>query len=134
MATGEHRELRLTWRTWAKTVAFGAFFAVCGVVGLTAGAAVVVRLVGLGLFGFGVYWVIDVVVFMRTWRSTPSTVEIPSLLQRTRTIDLTGGATAQFRKSRNSSIVVSGPNGERSILLNPLVSDRDIRRFLDRAD
>lgn len=111
-------------------VASVATFA-AGATSLTAGVAWAVRLPAVVLFVVGLYWLLDLIVFTSSWRATADAVKIPTLAQRRRQVSGTD-LTVEFVARRFSAIRISGSNGERDLMTNPIVSDRDVRRWFER--
>lgn len=123
--------LELSWRSWAK-----AGFAVvptiaAGATGLTAGAPWIMRVPALLMFALGVYWLVDVIIFTSSWRATAGAVKIPTLARRHREVS-GSDLTVEFVARRHSAIRISGPKGSRDLMTNPIVSDRDVRRWFER--
>jgi len=123
--------LRLSWRTWI-AVALQVLVALAvGVIALTPDASWLIR-IGCGAwFLLGAYWVLDAVVFARSWRFTDRALHIPSLLSRRREISGDPELVVELVGRRPCSVQVTGPRGSRRIAANPLVSARDLRRWFD---
>jgi hypothetical protein len=100
-----------------------------GVVGATAGAAVMPRVVGAVLFVVGMYLVVDALVLGASWRLTDDAMKIPTVASRHRQI--AGGSGLVVAPGGNwfGSIHVTGEQGTRTLRVNPLVSPTDLRRW-----
>jgi hypothetical protein len=124
--------LRLSWRTWARwTLALIVTFAI-GVVAATDSAAWYARLVALVGFLVGLALTLDVVVFVRTWDVDGQRWWVPRLTSRGRVIPVDDQRVVELRHTYPARLRIVGSKGKRDLVMNPLVSARDLDRWFDR--
>ena len=124
--------LRLSWRTWLRwALAVAVTFAI-GVLAATDSAAWYVRLVALAGFLAGLVLSLDVLVFIRTWDVDGQRWWVPRLTSRGRVIPVDDQRVVELRHTYPARLRVSGSKGERDLVMNPLVSVRDLDRWFDR--
>jgi len=123
--------LRLTWRTWLRGV-LAAFVALSGgVVALADDATWYVRIVGVVVFATLMALVLDVVVFSRSWDVDGRRWWVPTLASRGRIIPVDDQRVVELRHTYPARLRISGDKGARDVVLNPLVSVRDLDRWFD---
>jgi len=127
--------IRHGWRTRAREfVALIVTFS-AGVVAATAGAGIVVRVVGAVIFGYGVYVLLDALVLAASWRLTTEGLKIPTIVSRRREIAGDPSLVVSPAGRWVGAVMVSGERGVRVLSVNPLVSPRDLRTwFAQMAD
>jgi len=124
--------VRHGWRTRVREfVALLVTFS-AGVVAATAGAGVVVRLVGGVIFGFGVYVLLDALVLAASWRLTTEGLKIPTIASRRREIAGDPSLIVSPAGRWVGAVMVSGERGVRVLTVNPLVSPSDVRSWFAR--
>lgn len=124
--------VRLSWRTWLRwavallvTLAIGVLAATDDVPWYARTLAVVVSLAGVVL-------VVDVVVFIRTWDVDGQRWWVPRLTSRGRIIPVDDRRVIELRRTYPARLRIIGDQGARDLVLNPLVSIRDLDRWFDR--
>ena len=124
--------LRLSWRTWSRwALALVVTFAI-GVVAATDSVAWYVRLLTLVGFLAGLVVTLDVLVFVRTWDVDGQRWWVPRLTSRGRVIPVDDQRVVELRHTYPPRLRITGSKGERDLVMNPLVSVRDLDRWFDR--
>lgn len=122
-------ELRLGWRSRARIAAGLLVTFAIGVVAATPAAPWWLRIVAAIGFLVGVYVCLDAMVFAASWRFTSSALKIPTLLSRKREIAGRDDLSVELHDRWWAELAVTGPGGTRRERVNPLISDRDLRRW-----
>lgn len=123
--------LRLSWRTWARWAAgLFATFSV-GVLAATDSVPWYLRIVGAAGFVAGMVVLLDVLVFIRTWDVNGQRWWVPRLTARGRIIPVDDRRVVELRHTYPARLRISGAKGTRDLVLNPLVSVRDLDRWFD---
>lgn len=124
--------VRLSWRTWSRwTVALAGTLAV-GVLAATDDAPWYLRSIAALAFLGGIVLVVDVVVFTRTWDVDGQRWWVPRLTARGRVIPVDDQRMVELRRTRPARLRITGDRGSRDLVVNPLVSGRDLDRWFDR--
>jgi hypothetical protein len=124
--------LRLSWRTWLRWALALVVTLALGVIAATDSAAWYVRLVALAGFLGGLVITLDVLVFIRTWDVDGRRWWVPRLTSRGRMIPVDDQRVVELRHTYPPRLRIAGSKGERDLVLNPLVSVRDLDRWFDR--
>jgi hypothetical protein len=123
--------LRLSWRTWLRWIAVVVVTFVIGVLAATDSLAWYLRLVAAVAFLVGLAALLDVAVFIRTWDVDGQRWWVPRLLARGRIIPVDDRRVVELRHTVPARLRISGSKGSRELVLNPLVSVRDLDRWFD---
>ena len=123
--------LRLSWRTWSRWVAVVVATFVIGVLAATDSLVWYLRLVAAIVFLVALAALLDVAVFIRTWDVDGQRWWVPRLLARGRIIPVDDRRVVELRHTVPARLRISGSKGSRELVLNPLVSVRDLDRWFD---
>jgi len=123
--------LRLSWRTWSRWVAAVVATFVIGVLAATDSLVWYLRLVAAIVFLVALAALLDVAVFIRTWDVDGQRWWVPRLLARGRIIPVDDRRVVELRHTVPARLRISGSKGSRELVLNPLVSVRDLDRWFD---
>lgn len=102
---------------------------VVGVLAATSAAPWWFRVPAGAMFAAGTYACVDAMVFTASWRFTTSALKVPTLLSRTREIVGRADLSVELHDGWWSWLAIEGPGGTRRVMVNPLVSARDLRRW-----
>ena len=124
-------ELRYSWRSRVRICVVALVTFAAGVVAATAGASWSARVVAGVVFVTGAIALVDAIVLTSSWRMTASSLKIPSLANRRREVVGRDDLAVSLVGRRVGAVVVEGERGARRLLVNPLVSPTDLRRWFD---
>ena len=108
--------LTLTVGVLAATDTVPWYFRIVAVVGFLAGAVVL----------------LDVVVFIRTWDVDGQRWWVPRLTSRGRIIPVDDRRVVELHHTYPARLRIAGDKGSRDLVMNPLISVRDLDRWFDR--
>ncbi len=123
--------LRLSWRSWWRWIASGCSALAFGIVAAAADPAWYIRLVAAAVFVLLVAALLDVVVFARSWEVDGRRWWVPTLLSRGRIIPVDDQLVVELVSSYPARLRIVGERGTRDVVLNPLMSVRDLGRWFD---
>ncbi len=124
--------LRLSWRTWLRWLAALALTLAVGILAATDSVPWYFRIVAV--FGFlgGMVVLLDVALFIRTWDVDGQRWWVPRLTSRGRIIPVDDRRVVELHHTYPARLRISGDKGQRDLVMNPLVSVRDLDRWFDR--
>jgi hypothetical protein len=128
------RAMVLGWRTWVRAGWHSAFFVLCAILAAIADMPWWLRLAAAAFAVAGVVSLIDLLGFTRRWSIDASGVHVPSVLRRTRRIDLSSGGEVTLLLGRVRALRSAGTRpggGDQIVSINALVSGRDVRVWFD---
>ena len=124
--------LRLSWRTWLRWVVVLVATLAVGVLAATDSVPWYFRIVAVGSFLGGIVVLADVVLFIRTWDVDGRRWWVPRLTSRGRIIPLDDRRVIELHHTYPARLRISGDQGQRDLVMNPLVCVRDLDRWFDR--
>ena len=124
-------ELSLGWRSRVRIVGAIVLTFGVGVLAATPGAFWPLRIVAAVAFLIGVAVCLDAIVFASSWRFTPASLKVPTLVSRGREIAGREDLTVELHDRGWAKLGIVGPNGTRFERINPLISGKDLRRWWD---
>ena len=125
--------LALGWRSRLRILGAILLTFAAGVVAATAEAGWWLRVPAAVVFVLGAALCLDAMVFATSWRFTPSSLEVPTLLSRRRAISGRTDIVVELVDGWWSRLAITGPGGTRTERVNPLVSAADLRRWWNAA-
>ncbi len=123
--------LRLSWRTWTRWIAVLFVTFSVGVLAATDAAPWYLRIICAAGIVAGMVVLLDVVVFIRAWDVDGQRWWVPRLTARGRVIPVDDQRVVELRHTFPARLRISGSKGTRDLVLNPLVSVRDLDRWFD---
>jgi len=121
----------MSWRTRLRWLVGAAVALIAGVIALADDPHWLVRLAGAAVFCGLAAALLDAIVFVRSWDVDGRRWWIPSLVSRGRVVVVDDRRVVELRHTYPARLRVNGERGHRDLVLNPLVSVRDLDRWFD---
>ena len=123
--------LRLSWRTCIRWIVAVAVTLAVGVLAATDSVPWYFRIVAVAGFVGGMVVLLDVVLFIRTWDVDGQRWWVPRLTSRGRIIPVDDRRVVELHRTYPARLRIVGDKGARDLVMNPLISVRDLDRWFD---